>query len=1043
MAEVNDWDKPKAQLIEELAALRAEVAHLRVKPEISPRGQSLSLAEGDRLLLAKGNGVSALRKDSSSASSNLAEASVPGMSPRCLLFDPLMPFQPEQVGYPFPLEHDCLQPEQLLSSFFNAAAHSNLGLLILDTELRFLRLNQALAEMNGFSIEAHLGQPLQALLPDLAPTVAPILTQIIETGESVSNLEISGYTPKQPDRLRHWLTALFPITNATGQVVAIGGSVREVTEFRTLLERLQEHEFNWKTAQRIAHVGHWQFDYLTHTVTWSEEVYRIHGCDPTLPPPQGEALSQYIHPDDRERFQQLMAQAVAGERFEMELRIIRPSGEIRHVEARGEPGVFDDQGQLIRIFGTLLDVTDRKQAEIALRRNEFALREAQKIAHVGHWHVDRVTEEIVWSEEVFRIHGLDPSDSSMGAAAASQFIHPDDTAMRDAMYAAALQGETSEADLRIIRPNGEVRYIEARCSPRAFNEQGDVVEVFGTVLDVTERKQVEAALRYSEANLARAQKIAKLGHWEYDLASQTCTWSDELYAIHQLDPSQPPPNGEAMDQLIHPDDLWIDRQQLKAPLLAGKPCRADLRIVRQDGDIRHVEARGEPIFDDKGNVTHWVGTLFDISDRKRIEEKLRRSEAEMTAILKAIPDMLIRMTKDGRRLSIMPGTLTPCQPVAHLQNQLVYETLPFHLAEQRMENIHKAIETRELQVYEYDILIHGVLRKEEARLIAINDNEALIIVRDITERHQVEQVKDEFISMVSHELRTPLTSIQVALSLLDEHLVDPNSEDGQNMIHVATEGVDRLTRLVNDILDLERLESGKLRIQKQPCQTQALINTATQEMQDLAKRANVTIATSGISQDLQADRDRIVQVLTNLLSNAIRFSNPGDQVWVSVEEWSGKARESEQVSGAGYQVSGTQNELSSSTRTQTSKPDTRYPEPDTQNPTPDTRYPEPKTPPSHHLLPPTPYPLLLFSVQDHGRGISPDKLESIFERFQQADASDSREKSGTGLGLTICQQIIQQHGGQIWVESTLGQGSTFYFTVPVEEESKRAREGES
>jgi PAS domain S-box-containing protein len=992
---VNDWDKSKAQLIEELAALRAEVVTLSRNAGPPSPGQSVSVAQGEPLPVARENGASALAPDLPSASWHLAESSVLVALQEAALHNPLVSFQTDETNYPLTLDNDCLQPEQLLNSFFNAAAHSNLGLCILDSELRFLRLNQALAEMNGYSVQAHLGQPLQTLLPDLARTLTPILRGIFETGEPVSNLEISGYTPSQPETLRYWLAAFFPITNAAGQVVAIGGSVREVTELRQLLKRLQEHEFNWKTAQRIAHVGSWQFDYLTNTVTWSEEVYRIHGCDPALPPPQGDALSQYIHPDDRARFAQLITQARTGQGFELELRIVRPSGEIRHVEARGEPGVFDDQGQLIRIFGTLLDVTDRKQAEIALRRSEFALREAQKIAHVGHWHVDRVTEEIVWSEEVFRIHGLDPSDSSMGALEASQFIHPDDVPMRNAMYVAALRGENSEADLRIVRPSGEVRYIEAHCSPRAFNDQGEVVEIFGTVLDVTERKRVEAALRRSEANLARAQKIAKLGHWEYDLTSHTCTWSDELYAIHQLDPSQPPPNGEAMDHLIHPDDLWIDRQYLKAPLLAGQPCRADLRIIRQDGEIRHVEARGEPIFDDKGNVTHWVGTLFDISDRKRIEEKLRRNEAEMAAILKAMPDMLIRVTKDGRRLFISPGTLISYKPVEQLQDQPLHKTLPMHLATQRMEYVRQAIETGERQVYEYDIPINGLPRKEEARIVAINDNEALIIVRDITERHQVEQVKDEFISMVSHELRTPLTSIQVALSLLDEQLVAPGSEDAQQMIHVANEGVDRLVRLVNDILDLERLESGKLCIQPQPCQTQNLVNTAIQEMQDLANRANVTISPSGTSHGLQADPDRIVQVLTNLLSNAIRFSNSGDQVWVEVKEW-----ESERVKEWGSQGVGKSVAISSKAHHPT---------------TPSPHYPE----------------TLLFSVQDQGRGIPPEKLECIFERFQQADVSDSREKSGTGLGLTICQKIIQQHGGHIWVESTLGEGSSFYFTVPV------------
>ena len=300
-----------------------------------------------------------------------------------------------------------------------------------------------------------------------------------------------------------------------------------------------------------------------------------------------------------------------------------PAARFATWEARGEPGIFDGQGQLIRIFGTLLDVTDRKQAEIALRRSEFALREAQKNCPLWVTGMSiRATLDIVWSDEVFRIHGLDPSDTSMGALEASQFIHPDDVPMRNAMYVNALKGETSGGRPAHCAPQRRSAvYRSSMFSKSLQTIQGEVVEIFGTVLDVTERKQVEAALRRSEANLARAQKIAKLGHWEYDLASQTCTWSDELYAIHQLDPSQPPPSGEAMDYLIHPDDLWIDRQQLKAPLLTGKPCQADLRIVRQDGEVRHVEARGEPIFDEKGNVTHWVGTLFDISDSQNALKK--------------------------------------------------------------------------------------------------------------------------------------------------------------------------------------------------------------------------------------------------------------------------------------------------------------------------------------------------------------------------------------------------------------------------------------
>lgn len=182
------------------------------------------------------------------------------------------------------------------------------------------------------------------------------------------------------------------------------------------------------------------------------------------------------------------------------------------------------------------------------------------------------------------------------------------------------------------------------------------------------------------------------------------------------------------------------------------------------------------------------------------------------------------------------------------------------------------------------------------------------------------------------------------------------------MIHVATQGVDRLVRMVNDILDLERLESGKLRIKKQQCNLSNLIDTAIDQMKDLANRSNIVIQTAIAPELVYVDPDRLVQVLTNLLSNAIRFSPPNSTIDILAE--------------------------------------------------------------------PSPLFAIQLSVKDQGRGIPGDQLEQIFERFQQVDTSDSREKSGTGLGLAICRNIIHQHGGHIWAESNLGQGSTFYFTIP-------------
>jgi CheY-like chemotaxis protein len=213
------------------------------------------------------------------------------------------------------------------------------------------------------------------------------------------------------------------------------------------------------------------------------------------------------------------------------------------------------------------------------------------------------------------------------------------------------------------------------------------------------------------------------------------------------------------------------------------------------------------------------------------------------------------------------------------------------------------------------------------------------------------------------------------LDLLAGGVLQNQPEDAQQMLNIAANNSDRLVRLINDILDIERIESGKIIMTKQACDAGDLMNQSVEAIQEIAERDGVTLSVSPVSVRLWADPDRIIQILTNLLSNAIKFSPQGSTVWLSAELIRS------QGSGSVYP---------------SSSPDT-----------------------------------LLIKVRDQGRGIPSDKIESIFERFQQVDASDSRQKGGTGLGLAICRSILQQHEGRIWAESTLGEGSTFYFTLPI------------
>ncbi len=240
----------------------------------------------------------------------------------------------------------------------------------------------------------------------------------------------------------------------------------------------------------------------------------------------------------------------------------------------------------------------------------------------------------------------------------------------------------------------------------------------------------------------------------------------------------------------------------------------------------------------------------------------------------------------------------------------------------------------------------------------------------LSHRSELDTLKDEFISTVSHELRTPLTSIRGALGLLSSGIIGDVDAKALNLLRIAVTNTDRLIRLINDILDLERMESGRAPLQIRRCSLRDLAQQAIDTMTPMADANSVHLALepSSIahvaypeSLFFDGDSDRILQVLTNLLSNAIKFSPVASTVRVYTEATSDS---------------------------------------------------------------------ILLKVVDEGRGIPSDKLDTIFDRFQQIEPSDARQKGGTGLGLAICRSIVQQHSGSVWAQRNLGPGTTLYVMLP-------------
>jgi PAS domain S-box-containing protein len=249
----------------------------------------------------------------------------------------------------------------------------------------------------------------------------------------------------------------------------------------------------------------------------------------------------------------------------------------------------------------------------------------------------------------------------------------------------------------------------------------------------------------------------------------------------------------------------------------------------------------------------------------------------------------------------------------------------------------------------------------ETRVVGV-----VVAFTDISERNALDHMKDQFISTVSHELRTPLTSLRAALGLVAGGSLMDRPEKMKQMMEIALANTDRLVKLVNDILDLERIDSGKADFRPVMCALDPLFRRAASGLEAQAAKANAWFSIDANGIEVYADPDRILQALSTLLSNAIKFTRQNGSAYSEIRLYAHRRTEDQAI----------------------------------------------------------------IEVQDHGPGIPEPKLLQIFDRFRQVDATDSRAKGGTGLGLALCRSIVAQHGGRIWVSSRLGEGSTFHFTLP-------------
>ncbi|WP_263371499.1 PAS domain S-box protein [Granulicella cerasi] len=547
---------------------------------------------------------------------------------------------------------------------------------------------------------------------------------------------------------------------------------------------------------------------------------------------------------------------------------------------------------------------------------------------------------------------------------------------------------------------------------------GEVAFIIATGIDVTVQRVAESSIRESEAKYRQIVEGSLGMVCTHDLDGVILSIND--FGAQLGGRRVEEVIGRPLTSLMDPFYVHEMEQYLKELLRDGESSGL-LHLQRPDGSMRVVAYRNR-LVEPKDAPRYVLGFGVDITEQIRAEDQLRSLIRQSNSVLESVGDGIYGIDLQGRctivnnvaaqmlgyrpeemigrnmheliHHSRVDGTYYPsnecpvegslknrnsmrvanevfwrkdgsCFPVEYVARPLIEAIDPaISQVETAAANDTLALQSSTgVQITPLHTATSGAPANPRAQARAVG---VVVAFTDISERNQLDRMKDEFISTVSHELRTPLTSLRAALGLIGGGALQDRPEKMKQMMDIAIGNTDRLVRLVNDILDLERIGSGKAELHAIQCNISELFDRATQLLQATAHKANVRFRMEPNDVTVWADPDRILQTLTNLLSNAVKFSPAAAN-------------------------------LPSEIRLTAS-----YISPDE----------------------------ALIEIEDHGRGIPVDKLQQIFERFKQVDASDSRAMGGTGLGLAICRSIVHQHGGHIWATSVLGEGSTFHFTLP-------------